>query len=287
MEDLIEINGCIPSPKDNRDLELSGMMSDEIMLPEYAPAPFNNLTPIDQLASDASRYACVACSFSSLKQQLSRMQKVSEQYDFIELYNECKKQDGIPNVKGTYLRTALSIAKKRGIKTTSGIFRKIREYVKIDVNNQAEFARAIYLYHGIFCAYILSNEGWRGTSVRPPKNGEPTGGHAILVNGFKKDFWIAKDSMPTYHNNSHIFQIPMTYMPTEAWAITLDDAVYDNMARGYVAKDYILNNKTIARLNLRETPGGKVLTTLPVGTLVVSQDEVFADGRIWLLVEVV
>lgn len=286
MEDLIEINGCVLSPEDDRDFELSGMVSNEISLPEYAPAPFNDLTPINQFAQDESKYACVACSLSGLKQQMSRMQKVSEQYDFIELYQACKDIDGIPNVNGTYLRVALKIAKDRGIRTTSGIFRKIREYVKINVDDPAELATAVYLYHGVYAAYTLSNNGWRGTTVREPKDGEATAGHAIFINGFTKDKWIARDSMPSYHNNANNFEIPMSYMPKEAWVITLDDIVIPATLRGWVAKDYIKDGKTTARLNLRETPGGKVLNVLPFGTLVYIESEVFAEGRTWVLVDI-
>jgi hypothetical protein len=65
-------------------------------------------------------------------------------------------------------------------------------------------------------------------------------------------------------------------------------AIEGGLITGYVAKDYVVNGKTIARVNLRETPNGKVMRILPVGQAVhVVGEAEYVGGINWVYVSVI
>jgi len=234
--DIALLNACLPAETDERDYMLAGSISTEIRRSAVCPPPFD-LPDINQLAKTESKYSCVACAISGIRHQLSRMQNVVEQYDYVELYQRCKEIDGLPGINGTTLKAALTIAKNRGVKTIYGKYRKIKEYKLVNVADLNEIETALYLYHEILAAYTLSNAGWRGETVRAPKSGEPTGGHAIMLNGYGLENFYAQDSMPSYHNGKCEFDIPKTYLPNAGYVITVDDVIVDTSLSGYVASD--------------------------------------------------
>lgn len=286
--DISQLNACIPSPIEEQDRLVSGELSKAISRPEKCPPPFV-LTEINQLNNSESQYACVACGASGLRQTSSRMQDIFEDCDYIWLYKECKKIDGIPNLNGTTLKAVLTVAKKIGIKTTTGKLRKIKEYKKIiNPNDQSQMETAIFLYHAVLAAVTLSNNGWKGEIVRMPLAGEPTGGHGIVINGFDTENYLCHDSMPEYHNGKDDFKMPKNYAINEAWMFTVDEEIVDidNSLIGWVANDVpntIKNNIIISRLNLRDAPNGKLIKTLSVGTKfeVIEQYNGTLGGHTW------
>jgi uncharacterized protein YvpB len=270
--DISQLNACIPSPIEEQDRLLSGEISTIINIPTACPAAFD-LTDINQFLTEATKYACVGCSFAGVKQTSSRLQDVVEDYDYKWNYDQCKLIDGYPNINGTSLKAMLQVAKNEniGLRTTTGKIRRIKEYKKIiNPNDIAQMETAIFLYHAVFAAVTLSNNGWNGKVVRMPKAGEATGGHAILINGYNDKNYLCQDSMPSYHNGD-IFEIPKTYVINEAWVITVDEEIIDidTSITGWVANDIINTIKDgmiTSRLNLRETPNGILIKTLSVGT---------------------
>lgn len=291
--DIAQLNSCLPSPIDERDRLVSGEVSLEISRPEVCPAPFD-LTNINQFLNVATYYACVGCAGAGLRQTASRLQDVSEDYDYLWNYEQCKMIDGYPNLKGTSLKAMLQVAKETGFKTTGGKLRKIKEYKKIiNPNDRSQMETAIFLYHGVLAAVTLSNNGWRGKTVRMPKSGETTGGHAILINGYDNNNYLCQDSMPGYHDGD-IFNMPKDYVINEAWAITVDEEIVDADAAltGWIANDVagtISGNTIIARLNLRDGANGSLIKTLPVGTKfnVLGIIEGKIGGHSWQKIEIV
>ena len=292
--DISQINACIPSSIDEQDRLLSGEVSSRINRPIICPAAFD-LTDINQFLSDATKYACVGCSFAGVKQTSSRLQDVIEDYDYQWNYEQCKLIDGSPNLNGTSLKAMLQVAKneKIGLRTTTGKIRRIKEYKKIiNPNDIAQMETAIFLYHAVFVAVTLSNDGWRESPVRMPISGEATAGHAIIINGYNDKNYLCQDSMPTYHNGD-VFEMPKTYNIREAWVITVDEEIIDTDTSivGYIASDIsntINNNTTIARLNIRETPNGTLIKTLPIGTkfIIIENNSGYIGGHIWQKIKI-
>ena len=290
--DISQLNSCLPSPIEEQDRLVSGEISKMISRPEKCPRPFV-LTEINQLNNPESQYACVACGASGLRQTASRMQDIFEDCDYIWLYKECKKIDGIPNINGTYLKTVLTVAKNIGIKTTTGKLRKIKEYKKIiNPNDQSQMETAIFLYHAVLAAVTLSNNGWKGEIVRMPLPGEPTGGHGIVINGFDLENYLCHDSMPEYHNGKDDFKMPKNYTINEAWVFTVDDDIIDvpdTSIIGWIATDVantINGNTIISNLNIRKTPNvnkTNIIKTLLPGTTfeVIEKYNGMSDGHTW------
>ncbi len=291
--DIAQLNSCLPSEIEEQDRLVSGEVSLQIARPEVCPAPFD-LTDINQFLKAATYYACVGCAGAGLRQTASRLQDVSEEYDYQWNYEQCKKIDGYPNLNGTSLKAMMQVAKNIGFKTIGGKFRKIKEYKKIiNPNDRDQMETAIFLYHAVFAAVTLSNDGWKGKTVRMPKSGEKTGGHAILINGYGKDNYLCQDSMPGYHDGD-IFNLPKGYVINEAWAITVDEEIVDAepVLTGWVASDVpgtISGNTIIARLNLREAANGALIKTLPIGTKfnVLGKLDGIVGGHSWIKISVI
>jgi hypothetical protein len=290
--DVVELNACIFSQPDERDFYVSGEVSNIINRPEKCPAPFD-LTDINQFSKEESKYSCVACALSGIRQQLSRLQDVNEEYDYVWLYNQCKLIDELEKgINGTTLKAVLTVAKNIGVKTTTGLYRKIKEYKKIiNPNDQTQMETAIFLYHGVLAAVTLSNNGWEGLIVRPPAFGEKTGGHGIIINGYD-DIYRAQDSMPSYHNGD-LFGIPKTYPINEAWAITVDDVLsISNGITGWIADDIkntIKEDVLISRLNIRYSPNGNIIKTLAIGTKFISIEKYsfMVGGHTWRKIQII
>jgi|GEM_PF-1368727 len=288
--DIAQLNGCLPSPVDERDHLISGEVSSKIVRPDVCPAPFD-LPDINQFSKEETKYACVTCSLSGIRHQLSRMQDVTEEYDYQWLYDQCKLIDGYPGLNGTSLKAALEVARIIGVKTTTGKFRKIKEYKKvINPNDPAQMETAIFLYHGVIAAVTLSNAGWKGTIVRAPRDGEPTGGHGEVLNGYGANNYFGQDSMPSYHGGC-IFQQPKLYPINEAFAVVLDEDIVDTALTGWVASDVkntISGDTIIGRLNLRDSINGTLIKTLTPGTKfkVVGTSLDFIAGHSWQKIEV-
>lgn len=293
IDDIAQLNSCLPSPIEEQDRLTSGQVSSEISRPAICPAPYD-LPDIDQFTSEGSKYSCVACAGSGLRHILSRLQDINEEYDYQWIYEQCKLIDGYPGLNGTSLKALMQVGKAIGFKTITGKFRKIKEYKKINnPNDQKQIETGIFLYHGLIAAVTLSNDGWRSETVRMPKSWENTGGHGILLKGYNANNYLGQDSMPSYHGGKDDFNLPKNYMINEAWGVTVDDDIVDTaLLTGWIATDVpgtISGNTLIGRLNLRNGANGPVIKTLQIGTKfnIVCTLDGRTSGHTWEQIEVI
>jgi hypothetical protein len=275
MDDKIkELGGCELSPTDRRDLTLEGIAPLNIRYPKSMPAPFD----LDWRLQGTNPW-CVGFAAASLNQQAKARQKVNVVFDGEFIYSECKKVDGIPNLAGTYFRAGLQTLKNVGAKPVAGgdpAGYKIEEYASVPVDLE-QIKIALSLYGGVLAAFELSSNGWEGDGsshqVFPPKAGEATDRHATMLTRYDEQYLYGIDSLKNYHGGQDFREDFKNYKPFECWTITLDNKAVAGLV-GWVASKYILGGTTIARLNLREEPNGKIIKVLPLGTKVDSIESV-------------
>lgn len=269
-----EFPGALPSPLDLRDIPLSAVKAIPARIAENYPPPFD----LAILNQDGYPY-CVGYGSAGLKQEKEMREKVSVIFDGDWIYKECKKIDDYSG-PGTYLRIATKVLQKVGAKPLDEgedlAFRyRIGGYARVDELSFEGLKRAIYVNGALLAGFTGSNQGWQSAYIRPPKSGEKTWGHAVLLIGYNKDYIIGQNSWGPNWGEKGLFYVPKDYLPFEAWAVLTDlpTEFLHSSLMGWAAVDYLraeefmIGNKVypICRLNLRKEPAGEKITTLDKG----------------------
>lgn len=288
QEDVMQ-SGLIPSPVDPRDLSLEGIVSTIIRYPKSRPAPFD----LDWRLQGTKPH-CVGFAAASLNQQAKARQKVYTPFDGSWLYNQCKLIDGKPNLQGTYLRAGMQVLKNNGAMPVDGSNPenyKIEEFANVKINEE-ELRIALDQFGGVLAGFELSAKGWTGNGqeILPPAAGETTNGHAVMLTHYDEKYFYGVDSLKNYHGGQ-VFKFQLAnYRPFEAWTITIDNKAVVADLTGFVAKEYIQDGVTTAKLNLRGNPGlsSGVVKVLPKGTKVKEYAESveIVDNILWEYVEI-
>ena len=216
--------GCTPSPLDTRDIKLSQVQTAIPLrdLPESYTIPYQLL-----VLNQNGFPACVGFSCASLKAEKERREQNLMDFDGKWIYDECKKVDELPNVKGTFLRLGLKILKDKGAKplnlneNEAGKYR-IGGYVTVDDVSFEGLKKAIYQNGILIAGFRGSNAGWQSAYVRPPKTGEELWGHAVALIGFNKNYLIGQNSWGESWGDKGLFYVPKDYSCFEAWACLVD-----------------------------------------------------------------
>ena len=266
--------GLVPSPEDPRDLLTSQIIPEIKRYPQECPQPFD-LKVLDQNGTPE----CVAHAGANLKTYLEKRERRNIEFDPHWLYKKCKEIDGHPELRGTYLRALLKVLQKFGAKPLNGSEEeaknyRISAYARIDKITFEELKKHIFVYGMVLAGFIGSNEGWKNANLRPPKPGERTWGHGVLLSDYIMPKIAVFNSWGEDWGDSGKGYIGPDYLPFEAWVVLVDYPTPEKSAvkEGWVALPYLNLAKvgnigsTLTRLNLREEPNGKILTTLEANT---------------------
>lgn len=187
VSERAKLLGFVPSPPDPRDYSFDS----------HADVPRAlTMLPLSRVPWTGAKFpiydqkgqSCVGNS-SALGATIDQRRDVRRTflYDAEELYAECKKNDGIPDVDGTFPRVAFKIRQDRGIKraNSSGQLDKVQSYAAVKTIEQIKVA--IFLYGSCLLGSTWYDE-WFDTPaslvLQEPKN--PAGGHAYQAIGWSK-----------------------------------------------------------------------------------------------------
>jgi len=288
--------GLVPSPEDPRDLLTSQIIPEIKRYPKECPCPFD-LEVIDQNGLPF----CVGCGGATYKEFLEKREKIDIQFDWKWLYAKCKEIDGHPELRGTYLRALLKVLQKFGAKPLNGSEEearnyKISAYARIDNITFEELKKHIFVYGMLLVGFQGSNEGWRTAYIRPPKPGEKTWGHCVVLKAFNENYLIGQNSWGIDYGVKGDFYVPKNYLPFEAWVVLVDYPTLEKQTikEGWVALPYLNLAKvgnvgsTLTRLNLREEPNGKILTTLEANKKCKLIDSPVTKGKLtWVKIKLI
>ena len=293
---MIYSTGLIESPKDKRDILSSEITPDIRRYPIEMPPPFD-LEVLDQNGTPH----CVGYASALLKQEKELRERVVKTFDGDWIYSQCKKIDGMPNMQGTFFRAGMKVLQKFGAKPlneneTEAPKYRIGGYARVDDLSFEGLKKAIAVHGAILAGMRGDNDGWRTAHIKPPKQAK--WGHAITLIGYTKDYILFQNSWGKNWGNNGIGYIPSNYLPFEAWVVLVDRPDIDINApvsdlEGWVASKYvrpILRAKNgvypYVRLNIREDPAGKRITTLNRGDEleIISDDVKVANGYKWIKV---
>lgn len=216
-------NGLVPSLPDYRDIQASDILGsiDLAPLPETYRIPYN--LPIKNQGNTPS---CVGQSCATIKDEKERREQIDVDFDGFWIYNEAKKIDGIPEVKGTYFRTGLDILRKVGAKPTPeskiqglpGDF-KIGGYVRVNCDTES-IKRAIMQWGCVLAGFYIYPGSWSSAYIKKGTN--IVGGHATALVGWNKDYIIGQNSYGPGWGDKGYFYFNNSYLPFECWAVLSD-----------------------------------------------------------------
>lgn len=174
--------GALENPKDNRNISISSVQT-PVGLPDYHN-PF-----FDVPEHQGNKPKCVG---SAIAKKASNV--LGNKLSSDDLYEHCKKIDGIPNVRGTYPVVGAKIACEHGIATTTAY--ETKDPVKISESrswNKLEggyafvpidytaICQAIYQNNGIIGSFTVDYNWFRGIITRLVSN---LGRHCVILKGF-------------------------------------------------------------------------------------------------------
>ena len=228
--------GYIPDIIDNRDFILGNYLEKKRL-----PKIIDYTSQMTGVRDQGKEGTCVGyATVCGVKEYQDR----KEYGDYVTLspewvYKECKKIDGIPDVNGTYIRTAMKILATKGVPREwcckqkipcagldkSGERFKIAGYARIS-NSIESLKDALYqtgpLAVGI---YIYSNMYEVKLGILPDPEGSPVGGHAICLVGYndnKEQFRFKNSWGISWGINGYGF-LPYSYAEKaliDAWTCT-------------------------------------------------------------------
>jgi len=287
---ILPPGGCLPSLPDGRDVLASQVSPIPQRIPEICLPPFD----LDIL-NQKQEPSCVGFTSAAIKQEKELREKIVEVFDGSWIYRKCKEIDNWAG-DGTYLRTGMKILQKFGAKPLGGkeedsIRYKIGGYARVDDLSFEGLKKAIFVSGALMAGFTGSNAGWQTAYIKPPKAGEATWGHAVILCGYNKDFLIGQNSWGDW-GESGLFYVPKDYLPFEAWEVLVDYPTQHltlEENEGFVAmnSDWATSNETLVNLNLRREPviGDNIIRTLPKGTKIeVEEYGGYGSGYFWLRV---
>jgi hypothetical protein len=199
---------------------------------------------------------CVGFAASAVKEFFDNRQRNTNEYFSPEfIYQECKKQDGIPHIEGTYPRTAMKVlndmgvpreaiwrygrpAPKNRVRTLEAALpQKIQSYARIySVRDMI----ANLLLNGPFVVGVWITEGWytdhaikTGIVDEKYRRTSKSGGHALAVIGYdaeRKMFELRNSWSDSIYDDGYnwVTKQWMSTNFTDAWSI-IDDTTIDSL----------------------------------------------------------
>jgi len=172
--------GCLKDIPDGNDLKMGSYI-----IPKELPKSINWFDMAIPILNQEREPACVGYSSIGLKREQEKIEtKKILNFSGQDLYERCKKIDGIPNEKGTYIRVAMKLMQKEGIKDSEGNVYKIGAYTK--VKNLEELKYSIVANgFAIIGIEVFDNFFTPINGVIDYKEGlKSEKGHAILIGAY-------------------------------------------------------------------------------------------------------
>ena len=205
--------GARINPEDVRDIRLASFQV-PVELPFKYETDISMIPVTDQLSQDS----CVGQAEGSVDAYFDWLENKNVDISRRHIYARCKKEDGVPNARGTYPRVAASIRSKRGVTTgkfipdnnklpyndylniteteeilKDSIRRKV-SYTFVDIDKDA-LKQAIFQNKMITLTLSVDRSAWRKAKLKAP--GFISGAHRILVYGWNGDTFKFRNSWGT------------------------------------------------------------------------------------------
>jgi len=195
--------GLVPDPVDVRDLPMGDVLPLGV---KYPPAVDYSMF-MEGVRHQGNEGACVAFGTCAMKEYMEKVEWSRDLQPHLStrmLYNECKKIDGIPNVDGTYIRSAMKVLSVQGVCTedewpyvankmtpavqgyqVAALLNRIKTYAKIISIN--ELCSSLYLNGPCPIGFYVTSPWYQvprsGIMKDPSPRASKRGGHCVCAVG--------------------------------------------------------------------------------------------------------
>jgi len=172
--------GCLEDPVDANDLMLASYI-----IPKKLPKAVNWFDATIPVLNQGQDPSCVGYSAVAMKKEHEKIETGNIlNFSGMDLYERCKKVDGIPDQQGTHIRVAMKLLQNEGVKDPENSIYKVGAYTKVNTLEELKFA-VVANGFALIGVDVFAN-------FYEPKNGvidylenqANNGGHAILVGAF-------------------------------------------------------------------------------------------------------
>lgn len=200
------VKGCIPSPEDKRDYISTAVIPTDTILPRKKSWGLPIILDQDDFGT------CVGFGTAGLKnvQESVEGTYVKDGFSPLFVYSECKKEDGIPHIEGTYIRIGMKTLNKLGTSTEKSfpysLLRnirsipspslsvkkeaekyKIKSYVSVPLRNLTALKQSLLESPVVAGVMIYNNFHYPIQGYIPTPSGREEGGHCILFVEYDDD----------------------------------------------------------------------------------------------------
>ena len=196
--------GLLPDPPDVRDLPMGSVLPGGV---KYPPVVDYSMF-MEGVRDQGNEGACVAfgtCAMKEYQEKVEWSRNLQPHLSTRMLYSECKKIDGIPNVDGTYIRSAMKVLSTQGVCTEAtwpyspnhpgipfprykieALENRIKTYAKIATI--PELISSLYLNGpcpiGFYVTSVWYQVPRTGIVKDPSPRASKRGGHCVCVVGY-------------------------------------------------------------------------------------------------------
>lgn len=180
--------GAEEGTPDLRNIELTSFQKPVVL-------PDNYETGMPSVADQGNIPKCVASGITKLKELYLELKGIYVSLSDDDLYEQCKKQDGMPNIGGTFPVIGAKIACSTGIASVEAYKTRNEETIatsrkKHRLGNYAfvgadyeSVCQAIFQNKAIVATFNVDSNWFRGVIIRILKS---LGRHLVLLHGFRR-----------------------------------------------------------------------------------------------------
>lgn len=180
-------SGALESPHDPRNVPASAVLQAD------GPLPDEYVTEMTDVRDQGNKPKCVGSAICEVGELYLAQKGINVSLDDDDLYALCKKQDGIPEIAGTYPSVGAKIAHNTGLLGKDGKRYKVGGYAFVS-NNFEAIAQAIVQSKAIVGSVSIDNGWFLGKIGRVLQS---LGRHLVVLHGFSK-----KSNLRLYGQNS-------------------------------------------------------------------------------------
>ena len=172
--------GALSKPVDPRNIDIS-----EVQAPVAIPDSYVASMPVSEVKDQGAEPSCVGWTFAQYCEYvLFKLTGNVYRINGDVLYKKAKKEDGIPDLRGTYPQVVAKIVTRDGVEDENGNTHRISTgYAFVPTQDFEAVCQALYQNQVLASSFIIDTNWFIGIIGKLLSS---IGGHEVLLYGYEK-----------------------------------------------------------------------------------------------------